>query len=126
MDRLKSMPISALKGSDRILNRLQAQREAAGQRKKETFGAGGTKSEMNGIIAKQQNLVMELNCENVKLIGDNEKLREHLEVADWDRPTQSSRALHPLEIVDFDDAICKCLRVPLRGPLRAHEPEICA
>ncbi len=72
LDRLKSAPLSGLKGTEKLLEKLKSQRCAK------------KLSEVDVIIEKQQILVRQLNQENLRLMKDNQDLKQKLDICDWD------------------------------------------
>ncbi len=72
LNRLKNSPLSALKGTGKLLDKLKSQREAVRE------------NQVSEIVTKQQRIVMELNEENTQLIEENQRLKEQLDSRDRD------------------------------------------
>jgi len=72
LDRLRTGPLSSLKGADKLLEKLKAQRSAK------------KSAEVSEILEKQQRLVRQLNEENLILIEKNQELKQKLDNCDWD------------------------------------------
>ena len=74
LDRLKTTPISLLKGSSFIIQTIKSQKQAV------QLSAGKSRpgdTELQHLLAKQQKILVQLNEENVELIAQLEVLRKH-------------------------------------------------